>query len=140
MNPLIKLFTRVNAALVQATGGRLGGQLGPQSVLLLQTVGRKSGKTRVSPLSYYRDGDNYLVVASNWGTEHEPDWLLNLNQRPQAGIQVKNQTFAVTARRATAEEQPRLWELVTRRNPQFLDYQKSITRRIPVIILTPLQK
>jgi len=61
----IKLFTSANAFLFQATKGRLGNRMGGQSVLLLHTIGRKSGKAYTTPLSYYRDGNAYLVVASN---------------------------------------------------------------------------
>lgn len=138
MNPFAKIFTRVNAWLVRATGGRVGAQLGAQSVLLLQTVGRKSGKVRTTPISYYRDGANYLVVASNWGMETMPDWYHNLQAQPKATIEVKGKAIAVTARTATGAEYARLWQLVTSQNQQFVDYQKSTQRQIPVVTLTPI--
>jgi hypothetical protein len=65
MKLMKKLFPALNALLLRITGGRIGGQLGRQSVLLLHTVGRKSGKVHITPLAYYRDGDKYLVVVSN---------------------------------------------------------------------------
>jgi len=137
MNPFIKIFTRFNAFLIRATGGKLGAKMGVQSVLLLQTVGRKSGKTRTTPISYYRDGERYLVVASNWGADTQAAWYYNLLDHPQATIQVKDKVISVTARPATDEERSRLWPLVTRQNSQFLSYQKSTSRQIPVVILTP---
>lgn len=137
MNAPQKMFTRFNAFLVRVTGGRLGTKLGAQSVLLLQTVGRKTGKPRTTPVSYYRDGENYLVVASNWGADTQAAWYYNLLSHPQATIQIKDKVISVTARIATDEERPRLWQLVTSQNSQFLDYEKSTNRQIPVIILTP---
>jgi deazaflavin-dependent oxidoreductase (nitroreductase family) len=137
MNPLKKIFTRFNAFLVRGTGGRLGTKLGTQSVLLLQTMGRKTGKPRTTPVSYYRDGENYLVVASNWGADTQAAWYYNLVSQPQATIQIKDKVISVTARVATDEERPRLWKLVTSQNSQFLDYEKSTKRQIPVVILTP---
>ena len=74
MSIVTKVFARANAFLLQVTNGRLGSRMGKQSVLLLHTVGRKSGKSYTTPLSYYRDGENYLIAASNWGQEDPPDW------------------------------------------------------------------
>ncbi len=138
MNTMTRLFVAANASIYQATGGRLGSQLGPQSVLLLHTVGRKSGKSFTTPLSFFRDGESYLVVASNWGQEAHPNWFLNLMQQGSTTIQVKDQTIPVQARQANGEEYPRLWQLVTSRNSQYLEYQKGLTRRIPIAILTPV--
>ncbi len=137
MTPTQKLFTRFNAWLIRVSGGRIGGQLGAQSVLLLQTVGRKSGQPRTTPVSFYRDGGNYLIVASNWGAEHMPDWYYNLQAQPKATIQVYGQQISVTSHLATGAEYARLWQLVTSKNNQFVEYQKSTQRQIPVVILTP---
>jgi deazaflavin-dependent oxidoreductase (nitroreductase family) len=138
MSMLTKTFVKTNAWLYRLSGGRLGSRLGAQSVLLLHTVGRKSGKEVTTPLSYYRDGDRYLVVASNWGKEEDPDWYRNLLQNPRLTIQVRQLTLQVEARPAPAEEYPRLWKLVTSKNPQYLEYQKAVTRQIPIVILTPI--
>lgn len=136
MNLSIKLFVWFNSFVFRLTGGRLGSQMGRQSVLLLHTIGRKSGKPHVTPLSYYRDGESYLLVASNWGKEHDPDWFRNLMQQPHATIQVKNETFRVQARQAGREEHERLWKLVTSRNPQYLNYQRGLARELPIVILS----
>ncbi len=137
MDTLIKFFTSLNAFVFRVTGGRLGSQMGKQSVLLLHTMGRKSGKPFVTPLSYYRDGENYLVVASNWGKENHPDWFRNLMHQPQTQIQVKNVTLPVIAHEANPQEHERLWSLVTRQNSQYLQYQKGVERQIPIVILSP---
>ena len=140
MSKLTKAFGKMNAFIYQATKGRLGSKMGKQSVLLLHTTGRKSGKSFSTPLSYYRDGSNYLIVASNWGKEVHPDWFLNLERHPRTAIQVKNSTLQVEAHPAEGEEYQRLWEAVTRQNTSYLAYQKKLTRRIPIVILIPLSE
>ena len=141
MNLSTKIFTRANAFLFRLTRGHWGSQLGRQSVLLLHTVGRKSGKPYVTPLSYYRDGENYLVVASNWGKEGQPDWFRNLRQQPQLTIQVKDVSLQVEARTAAeGDEYTRLWKAVTSQNPQYVAYQKAVTRQIPIVILSPVAR
>jgi deazaflavin-dependent oxidoreductase (nitroreductase family) len=136
MNWLARAFVRTNALLFQLTGGRLGSQLGKQSILLLHTVGRKTGQVYTTPLAYYRDGELYLVVASNWGKDVPPNWFRNLMQSPRTAIQTRGGTFRVEARVAEGDERQRLWKLVTRRNPQYLRYQQAVTRQIPIVILT----
>ena len=140
MSILTKSFVRANAFLFQITNGRFGNRMGKQSVLLLHTVGRKSGKSYTTPLSYYRDGENYLIVASNWGKEEQADWFRNLMRHSRTTIQVKDTTLQVEARQAEGEEYQRLWKDVTRQNPQYIEYQKTLTRRIPIMILTPVSK
>ena len=137
MNNWTKIFMAANAFLFQKTQGRLGSRLGKQSVLLLHTLGRKSGKTYTTPLSYYRDGNTYLLVASNWGKEEHPNWFRNILQNPRTTIQVGANTIAVEFRQAQGEEYKRLWDLVTRQNDQYLKYQKGLARQIPIAILTP---
>jgi F420H(2)-dependent quinone reductase len=137
MNIFTRTLVRTNAALFRFTGGRLGGQLGAQSILLLHTVGRKTGKAYATPLSYYRDGGRYVVVASNWGQDVHPSWYRNLMASPRATIQTKSGALSVEARQAEGEEYTRLWNLVTRQNPQYLRYQQGIQRQIPIVILTP---
>jgi F420H(2)-dependent quinone reductase len=140
MSTLTKFFTRANAFVLQLSNGRLGNRMGKQSVLLLHTVGRKSGKPYATPLSYYRDGGNYLVVASNWGKDEPPDWFRNLMQRPRTTIQVQGAALQVEAHPAEGEDYPRLWALVTRKNSQYIEYQKGMTRQIPIVILTPVSR
>jgi F420H(2)-dependent quinone reductase len=101
-------------------------------------MGRKSGKNYVTSLSYYRDGNTYLVVASNWGKEYHPDWFHNLMQHPQTTIQVGPTTIQVKAQQAHDQQYTRLWELVTHQNEQYLHYQKGLKRQIPIVILTPM--
>ena len=133
-----KFFTSINVLIFQKTNGRLGNRMGRQSVLLLHTIGRKSEKSYVNSLSYYREGINYLVVASNWGKETDPDWFTNLMQHPQTLIQVGVNEIEVDTHQAEGEDYRRLWELVTEKNAQYLHYQKDINRQIPIVVLTPI--
>ncbi len=132
-----KLLTTINVFVYQATNGHLGSKLGRQSILLLHTLGRKSGKDHITSLAYYREGETYLVVGSNWGKESQPAWFHNLLQHPDTIIQVGPKKIAVSARQAQGDEYQRLWKKVTSQYNQYIDYQKQIKRRIPIIILTP---
>lgn len=109
--------------------------MGRQNVLLLFTTGRKSGKNYATTLSYYQDGTNYLVVASNWGKETHPDWYLNLLHQPYVEIQVGGKKIPMRAHPAVEEEYERLWKLVTAKNEQYISYQNGIQRKIPIVIL-----
>jgi len=119
--------------LFQKTNGRLGSRLGKQTVLLLHTSGRNPA--RAIPLPCPISG--IAVPIWWWPPTGHPNWYKNLRQQPRANIQVGTALMAVDARPAEAQEYNRLWELVTRQNDQYLKYQKSTERRIPIVILTP---
>src|SRR5262245_11666200 len=99
----IKLFMKINAFLIRATRGRLGAQLGTQTILILTTTGRKSGKSRSIPIAYFFYEGKYLVVESNWGKDQHADWYFNLLSQPHANIEVKGKTIQVHARFAEGE-------------------------------------
>ncbi|QKG18632.1 nitroreductase family deazaflavin-dependent oxidoreductase [Actinomadura verrucosospora] len=105
--------------------------------LLLTTRGRKSGRLRRTPLIYGRDQDRYLLVASNGGADRHPAWYLNLTDTPAVSLQVGPDHFTATAHIATAEERPRLWQIVTELFPQYAKYQEQSARELPLVILTP---
>jgi len=134
----IRLFTGFNAFIIRLTRGKIGSQLGTQSILILQTTGRKTGQPRQTPIAYFFREGQYLIVGSNWGRDHHADWYLNLQKQPQAEIQVNGQTVRVEAHSAEGEEYARLWEYVTKRHPPYLDYQKMTTRRIPIVVFQPI--
>jgi deazaflavin-dependent oxidoreductase (nitroreductase family) len=107
-----------------------------QPLLLLTHRGARSGTERVNPLAYFRDGDDYLIVASKGGAPDNPDWYHNLLANPEATIEVGTQRIEVTARPA-GEERDRLWASITSANPAFAEYEGKTERAIPVVILTP---
>ena len=103
--------------------------------LLLTTRGRRSGALRRTALIYGRDGDAYLVVASQGGAPEHPAWYLNLRDDPQVEVQVGAERFAARARTATPEEKPRMWTTMTSIWPAYDDYQARTDREIPVVVL-----
>jgi deazaflavin-dependent oxidoreductase (nitroreductase family) len=117
------------------TDGRSGHKWNGRQTLLLITRGRKSGKLRRTALLYGRDGDRYLLVASNGGARDHPLWYLNLTAHPEVQVQVGADRFTARARTAGAEEKPRLWRVMTAIWPDYDRYQKRTSRDIPVVIL-----
>jgi deazaflavin-dependent oxidoreductase (nitroreductase family) len=126
--------------LYSRTGGRVGHRLIGVPSLLLRTTGRKSGTIRTSALVYAKDGDSYLLVASNGGSDRPPGWLFNIQADPKVEIQVGRCTTAATARvvNAADPEYPRLWKAVNDNNRGRYDgYQAKTSRDIPVVVVTP---
>lgn len=133
-NIFIKWFMALNKFLLTVSKGRLGSKLGKQDILILHTIGRKSGVDRGIPIAYFKKDNRYLIVASNWGQEHQAAWYLNLQSDPHARLDVKGKTIKVTAREAQGDEYNQLWKFVTTRHLPYLDYQKKTSRRIPIMI------
>ena len=104
-------------------------------MLLLTTTGRKSGEPRTTPLSYLRDGDDCVIVASNNGADRHPAWWLNLEASLKAQIKVGREHWSVDALVAGANEYARLWPLLLDYNPQYAGYKAKTDRNIPVVIL-----
>ncbi|MFI7026050.1 nitroreductase family deazaflavin-dependent oxidoreductase [Micromonospora sp. NPDC049900] len=103
--------------------------------LLLTTRGRRSGALRRTALIYGRDGDAYVVVASQGGAPRHPAWYLNLLADPEAQVQVAAERFTARARTATPEEKERLWPGMAAIWPAYDDYQTKTDRDIPVVLL-----
>jgi len=124
--------------LYEKTDGRFT-WLGGLPVLLLRTVGRKSGQERTAALVYLQDGDDLVVVASNGGSDRPPGWLFNVRAKPDVGVQLGRQRRRMRARVADDHERARLWPLVNRNNSNRYDgYQAKTRRQIPIVILSPL--
>jgi deazaflavin-dependent oxidoreductase (nitroreductase family) len=136
-NIFIKWFMAVNAFIIKISKGRIGNQLGTQTILILNTIGRKSGQLRSIPIAYFFYEGKYLIVESNWGKDNHADWYFNLQKQPQASIEVKVRTIYVNASFAEGEEYARLWEYVTKKHPPYLEYQKMTKRKIPIAVFEP---
>lgn len=119
--------------------GQKGHHWRGMTTLLLTTRGRKSGLLRRTALIYGRDGDNYLIVASNGGSAEHPLWYLNLAADPRVELQVGPDRFAARARTATPEEKARLWPVMAAIFPTYDRYEKKTRRDIPLVILEPEQ-
>ena len=132
---LLRLFLSVHVFLYRLTGGRIGGNLAGNPILLLHTTGRKSGRSYLSPLTYYVDDGRYVIMASNWGQERHPGWYYNLIDRPKTTIQVMGELKVVLAEEVTGEERKRLWRDVTANHPQYVGYQEKMSRQMPLMAL-----
>jgi deazaflavin-dependent oxidoreductase (nitroreductase family) len=136
----LALLLKVHDAVYKASDGRIGHRsLGVPS-LLLHSVGAKSGEPRTTSLSYAKDGDRYLIVASKGGDPKAPAWLFNLRARPDAEIQVGRDRIPVTATEIGANDPDyqRVWKLVNDNNAQRYEaYQRKTSRPIPVVALAP---
>ena len=131
---------RVHQWLYERTGGGVGHRTIGVPSLLLRTTGRRTGQVRVSALVYARDGADYLLVASNGGSDRPPGWLFNIEARPDVEIQVGRRRAPARARIVTAGDPgyPRLWQAVNDNNHgRYSGYQAKTTRKIPVIVVTP---
>ena len=146
----IERIPAVNALGVQAlrahqflyvnSGGRIGHRLAGTRSLILRTVGAKTGERRTNALTYAKDGDAYLVVASNGGARRSPGWYHNLRKNPDVEIQVGTRRIAVHARPVLPgdADRDRYWTIVNDHNRnRYRGYQKVTSRPIPIIALTP---
>ena len=137
--PLLLLHDK----LYKRTNGRIGHSFpGTPPMLILHTVGAKTGLQRSNSLAYARDGDDYLVVASKGGDPKAPGWYHNLKANPSVEINVGAKRIKTTATPVTRDsaEYPRLWKIVNEmknNKDQYNTYQKRTTRPIPVVRLTP---
>ncbi len=134
---LIRVMSKIHLAVQRLSRGRFLGRVAGMPVLLLTTTGRRSGKARTTPLTFFRDGADLVVIASNGGADRPPDWSLNLQQNPRAVVEIGTDELTVQARTASAEERERLWVGITATYSGYARYQKKTTRQIPVLILTP---
>jgi deazaflavin-dependent oxidoreductase (nitroreductase family) len=131
---------RIHEELYKRTDGRIGHRMIGVPTLLLRTTGRRSGATRTNALVYARDGEDYLVVASNGGADRPPAWLHNLRAQPDVEVQIERERRRGTARIVEASEPDygRMWRLVNANNhDRYSGYQKKTRRPIPVIAIAP---
>ncbi len=136
MSEAENLFGEEHVRRYRETDGEVGHDWRRGSkILLLTTMGRKSGEPRTTPLIYEEDEDDYVIVASKGGAPDNPDWYRNLVEEPQVELQVKDDVFPARARTATGEGRERLWQLMTQQWPDYDEYQKQTDREIPVVVL-----
>ncbi len=135
---MFKVVSAVHVFVYRLTGGRFGGRMVGAPVLLLETVGRKSGKYRTTPLMYLPDGETMVLVASKGGADTHPHWWLNLRRMPETQVRVGNKTMRVKVEEASAEERARLWPMATAMFSGYAQYQQKTTREIPLTILRPM--
>jgi len=128
-------FARVHGALLLRTNGRPR-RLGlRQYALVLETVGRRTGSVRAVPLLYLPVGDDFMVLASNYGQERPPAWWLNLADQPDATVLWSGRRVPVRGRLVTGTERADLVERARSYNSQWRGYFETVRREIPVVLL-----
>jgi len=106
-----------------------------ERLILLTTLGRKSGRERTTPMMFHRDGERVLVMASNAGAQSHPDWYLNLVANPQVTVEVGDEKYSAIATPTQGEERERVWALIKDNYPFFADHEVKAQREIPVVAL-----
>ena len=136
----LKLGSCAHAGVYRATGGKLFGRMGKSPILLLNTVGRKTGRKRTTPLLYVMDGEDFVIIASKGGAATHPAWYLNLRANPDATVEIGDREVQVEAGVADPEEKARLWEKMVEMYPTYDDYQRKTEREIPLLVLRPVER
>jgi deazaflavin-dependent oxidoreductase (nitroreductase family) len=120
----------------RANNGKVGGYFAGANMLLLHTVGAKSGQARTNPMVYVTDGDHLVVIASKGGADSNPDWYYNLLANPTVTVELGTEQFQARARAVTEElERSRLYAKMVEYRPAFAEYEQKTSRKIPAIIL-----
>lgn len=114
----------------------LGGRV-DTTTLILKTVGRKSGKTVMTPLIYVKYGDEYAIAASKGGADEHPAWYLNLVERPEVILKIVNECYAASWREPVREERAIVWKKLVEHYRPYEEYKSKAKRNIPVILLKP---
>lgn len=132
-----RLLPQLDTWLLRLTGGRFTLTSGTDRVLLLTTLGRRSGTPRCTPVIYTRDHDGYWVVASNWGRPYPPAWLHNLRSLPTVRIQVGHVHQVVTAMVLSDAERAVVWPRLVHAWPLYAELA-GLAGNMPVVRLSPV--
>jgi deazaflavin-dependent oxidoreductase (nitroreductase family) len=137
--PVLQLFWALHRGLWRLSGHRLGTVPPSKGLgwLFVVATGRRSGAPRRTGVYYLEDGENLVVVASNAGGDVDPQWWRNLVVTPDATVEIGRRTLPVRARRATADEEARLWPRLIAANKDYATYRATTTREIPIVVLEP---
>jgi F420H(2)-dependent quinone reductase len=128
---IFRTLNRIHIFLYRKSGGRILGKIVGSPVLLLTTIGRKTGQARTVPIVYLRDDQHYIVMATD-----DPAWYRNLKSTWQASVEIKGQKVAVTGRDAAIEEAPALWAKFVTQSPAFKSVQGKLNHQL--VILEPI--
>ena len=128
----------MNTFAIRVSRGHIGSQLGTQTILLLHSLGHKSGKQYVTPVAYFQTDGFYFLVGSNWGKEQNAGWYYNLLAQPRTTIEVRGKKIPVEAQPAQGPEYDRLWKYAIEHHPPYLHYKEMTKRHIPIVVLQPV--
>jgi deazaflavin-dependent oxidoreductase (nitroreductase family) len=133
----LRALGKLNVPVYRLTRGRLMNKIGSAPVMLLTSIGRRSGQPRTAPVVYGQDGERLVVISSNGGNHNTPGWAYNLKDNPDAEVELRGRRRLVRARVADGEERARLWEHMNRVYGGFDDYDANVSRDIAVFVLEP---
>ncbi len=131
-------WARENAEKYMESGGTEGTEMQGKPVILLTTIGAKSGKIRKTPLMRVEHDGEYAVVASLGGAPKNPVWYHNVKANPHVELQDGPVTKDYEAREVFGDEKAMWWERAVAAWPDYAEYQKKTDRQIPVFVLTPI--
>ncbi len=131
--------TEYNQQIIEefrANAGIVGGPFQGAKLLLLHSVGAKSGQTRINPLAYFEDGESFLIVASYAGAPTNPPWYYNLLAHPGTKIELGTEEFPVQAEVVPEPTRTELYDRIAAASSAFAEYRDKTTRVIPIVRLT----
>ncbi len=134
VKPIMVFLTKLHRLLFNKFGLRSLGSLLGNPICIITTVGRKSGNPIVIPLLTIPHEDNYILVASHGGAPNNPAWVYNLIHEPRIKMTVKSKTYNMFAKQLSDEEKENIWPIIIKAGPFYDEYQKKITRNIPVFL------
>jgi deazaflavin-dependent oxidoreductase (nitroreductase family) len=134
VKPIMVFLTKLHRLLFNKLGLRSLGSLLGNPICIITTVGRKSGNPIVIPLLTIPHEDNYILVASHGGAPNNPAWVYNLIHEPRIKMTVKSKTYNMLAKLLSDEEKENIWPIIIKAGPFYDEYQKKITRNIPVFL------
>jgi deazaflavin-dependent oxidoreductase (nitroreductase family) len=136
MRLIERAFSWAQVTLYRLTGGRIAGSFGGAPVLVLTTVGRRSGKRRTVPLIYATDGETMVLTAPPGPGGRRPAWLLNAVANPDVVVQVGRVRRAMVARLASLDERDRLWAQVVATYPKYEQHRAASAHETPLVVLS----
>jgi deazaflavin-dependent oxidoreductase (nitroreductase family) len=134
----LKLFMAANVFVIRLSRGRIGSQLGTQTIMLLHSRGARSGRQYVTPIAYFQTDGFYFLVGSNWGKPQNANWFHNLMAEAHTTIEVKGKKIPVEAHQAEGPEYERLWDYAVEHHPPYQHYKEMTSRHIPIMVLIPV--
>lgn len=132
-------YREINRRVIEQfrSGGEIDG-MHRDRLVLLTTIGAKTGQRRTTPMMFHRDGDRLLVIASNAGAPRDPVWFGNLVRESRVTVEVGDDQYVALATVLTGAERERQWAVLTAAYPFFADHERQAGRTIPVVALSRL--
>ena len=137
--PSASSWARDQVDLYERSGGSEGAEMNGKPVIILTSVGAKSGKLRKTPLMRVEHDGQYAIVASLGGAPKNPVWYHNVTANPRVELQDGTESHDYEAREVFGNERATWWERAVAAYPDYADYQTKTDRQIPVFVLTPVQ-